>query len=132
MISFLDLPNTSVASKVPSVAVVDPPITVIAFRSPGAVTKAEETAEVAPRDAPTMDLFFFPFLACRYDFSSALCFSFSRSEEHTSELQSLTNLVCRLLLEKKNDVVEFYISLSFTPTPVSDGFVYRTLLNGPL
>src|SRR5437016_9321550 len=26
----------------------------------------------------------------------------NRSEEHTSELQSLTNLVCRLLLEKKN------------------------------
>src|SRR5438046_4498475 len=26
---------------------------------------------------------------------------FMRSEEHTSELQSLTNLVCRLLLEKK-------------------------------
>src|SRR5438093_6977993 len=25
-----------------------------------------------------------------------------RAEEHTSELQSLTNLVCRLLLEKKN------------------------------
>src|SRR5258706_9736026 len=25
----------------------------------------------------------------------------ARSEEHTSELQSLTNLVCRLLLEKK-------------------------------
>src|SRR5437016_11371599 len=25
-----------------------------------------------------------------------------RSEEHTSELQSLTKLVCRLLLEKKN------------------------------
>src|SRR6202012_6310605 len=27
--------------------------------------------------------------------------SIARSEEHTSELQSLTNLVCRLLLEKK-------------------------------
>src|SRR5262249_60273124 len=27
-----------------------------------------------------------------------------RSEEHTSELQSLTNLVCRLLLEKKNKI----------------------------
>src|SRR5437016_6794480 len=27
--------------------------------------------------------------------------AFKRSEEHTSELQSLTNLVCRLLLEKK-------------------------------
>src|SRR5437016_10936363 len=26
-----------------------------------------------------------------------------RSEEHTSELQSLTNIVCRLLLEKKKD-----------------------------
>src|SRR5215213_4725030 len=28
----------------------------------------------------------------------------SRSEEHTSELQSLTNLVCRLLLEKKKNI----------------------------
>src|SRR5437016_11071041 len=28
-------------------------------------------------------------------------FDGGRSEEHTSELQSLTNLVCRLLLEKK-------------------------------
>src|SRR5437016_11981859 len=28
---------------------------------------------------------------------------FTRSEEHTSELQSLTNLVCRLLLEKKKE-----------------------------
>src|SRR5438046_2717009 len=29
-----------------------------------------------------------------------------RSEEHTSELQSLTNLVCRLLLEKKKKNIE--------------------------
>src|SRR5690606_39814686 len=29
-------------------------------------------------------------------------FSAARSEEHTSELQSRENLVCRLLLEKKN------------------------------
>src|SRR5258706_12036176 len=28
-----------------------------------------------------------------------------RSEEHTSELQSLTNLVCRLLLEKKKNTI---------------------------
>src|SRR2546430_12126426 len=27
----------------------------------------------------------------------------NRSEEHTSELQSQSNLVCRLLLEKKNE-----------------------------
>src|SRR5258706_9961627 len=30
--------------------------------------------------------------------------TFHRSEEHTSELQSLTNLVCRLLLEKKKKI----------------------------
>src|SRR5437016_6541223 len=30
----------------------------------------------------------------------------ARSEEHTSELQSLTNLVCRLLLEKKNTKIK--------------------------
>src|SRR5256886_12563749 len=30
-----------------------------------------------------------------------------RSEEHTSELQSQSNLVCRLLLEKKKDSVAY-------------------------
>src|SRR5688572_32426700 len=30
-------------------------------------------------------------------------YSAGRSEEHTSELQSQSNLVCRLLLEKKNN-----------------------------
>src|SRR2546430_6286970 len=29
-----------------------------------------------------------------------------RSEEHTSELQSQSNLVCRLLLEKKNNILK--------------------------
>src|SRR2546427_5640850 len=32
-----------------------------------------------------------------------------RSEEHTSELQSQSNLVCRLLLEKKNIMDELLI-----------------------
>src|SRR5688572_31862584 len=36
---------------------------------------------------------------CR-NFAYSRC---SRSEEHTSELQSQSNLVCRLLLEKKKD-----------------------------
>src|SRR2546427_6834512 len=31
-----------------------------------------------------------------------------RSEEHTSELQSQSNLVCRLLLEKKNKIEHDY------------------------
>src|SRR5256885_10616784 len=33
-----------------------------------------------------------------------------RSEEHTSELQSPCNLVCRLLLEKKKDYNAWYIA----------------------
>src|SRR5260221_9067904 len=33
---------------------------------------------------------------------------FPRSEEHTSELQSHSDLVCRLLLEKKNSVTSLY------------------------
>src|SRR5256885_6063871 len=39
----------------------------------------------------------------------------SRSEEHTSELQSPCNLVCRLLLEKKKKTMHFCI----TPLPFS-------------
>src|SRR2546430_7338043 len=31
----------------------------------------------------------------------------TRSEEHTSELQSQSNLVCRLLLEKKKNLIKF-------------------------
>src|SRR2546430_13012838 len=34
-----------------------------------------------------------------------------RSEEHTSELQSQSNLVCRLLLEKKKTQATFYIAM---------------------
>src|SRR3989338_3521648 len=33
-------------------------------------------------------------------------FALARSEEHTSELQSQFHLVCRLLLEKHNSIVE--------------------------
>src|SRR5256885_8313021 len=44
---------------------------------------------------------------------TARCFSV-RSEEHTSELQSPCNLVCRLLLEKKKKTVNTSILLSNT------------------
>src|SRR5262249_61633153 len=40
--------------------------------------------------------------------SRATARSIRRSEEHTSELQSLTNLVCRLLLEKKKNHMSEY------------------------
>src|SRR5256885_11119940 len=36
----------------------------------------------------------------------------SRSEEHTSELQSPCNLVCRLLLEKKKRTNALYVELT--------------------
>src|SRR5258706_5431111 len=39
-----------------------------------------------------------------------------RSEEHTSELQSLTNLVCRLLLEKKKRHCSVCISTAHADT----------------
>src|SRR5260370_19467146 len=39
---------------------------------------------------------------------SWLCSVAIRSEEHTSELQSHLNLVCRLLLEKKNNITHSY------------------------
>src|SRR5256885_8430671 len=43
-----------------------------------------------------------------------------RSEEHTSELQSPCNLVCRLLLEKKKKIQESRDTLMpFTSVPIS-------------
>src|SRR5947199_5217246 len=50
-------------------------------------------------------------------FMWAACFrwvrSFNRSEEHTSELQSLRHLVCRLLLEKKKRVDSVIVYRNF-------------------
>src|SRR2546430_7581580 len=40
-----------------------------------------------------------------------------RSEEHTSELQSQSNLVCRLLLEKKKMMSEKYSPKFISSTP---------------
>src|SRR2546426_3743053 len=47
-------------------------------------------------------------VAARWDY---LLVDEFRSEEHTSELQSPCNLVCRLLLEKKNDQLPWQVSL---------------------
>src|SRR2546427_5019399 len=40
-----------------------------------------------------------------------------RSEEHTSELQSQSNLVCRLLLEKKKNRLRDVQQSDITPSP---------------
>src|SRR2546423_11921923 len=68
------------------------------FRSPGGgfgCCLALRPAVIAARCAAVIlcGFGFFPF---------AFAAAFPRSEEHTSELQSLAYLVCRLLLEKKN------------------------------
>src|SRR3989475_8843998 len=49
----------------------------------------------------------FPTIPTRTDWFTGR-YSF-RSEEHTSELQSQSNLVCRLLLEKKNRTLTEYL-----------------------
>src|SRR3989442_6902921 len=43
----------------------------------------------------------------------------SRSEEHTSELQSRPHLVCRLLLEKKNSTMTIFPPRTTTSTTAS-------------
>src|SRR5256885_9700632 len=47
----------------------------------------------------------------RQQFGGSVGFPVKRSEEHTSELQSPCNLVCRLLLEKKKIITrhQFFI-----------------------
>src|SRR2546430_9221399 len=47
---------------------------------------------------------------------SVPCVTFARSEEHTSELQSQSNLVCRLLREKKNIFSSFAVCLRLVIT----------------
>src|SRR5256886_10672508 len=50
-----------------------------------------------------------------------------RSEEHTSELQSQSNLVCRLLLEKKKNKMNnvYYYLLIGVPIPPDTEFTNR-------
>src|SRR2546430_5102722 len=47
---------------------------------------------------------YFPDIVVALSRLAATKFVDKRSEEHTSELQSQSNLVCRLLLEKKNKI----------------------------
>src|SRR5690606_39694408 len=58
-----------------------------------------------------------------------------RSEEHTSELQSRENLVCRLLLEKKNGVLlsccVFFLNMLGCPFSWSIASTPRTTLHIP-
>src|SRR5262249_25883707 len=57
---------------------------------PSSATPGQEGPGAPPSGAPKAGSGTYPAMGAR-----------RRSEEHTSELQSLTNIVCRLLLEKK-------------------------------
>src|SRR5690606_41041017 len=59
---------------------------------PACATSARNSASAAPRSNGC---------TCPRSASARSARSRARSEEHTSELQSRENLVCRLLLEKK-------------------------------
>src|SRR5687767_15336243 len=83
-------------------------------------------------DAATTEIYTFPYTTLFRSYSKASAFrskarrhrkackkqsirwSSTRSEEHTSELQSLAYLVCRLLLEKKKKKTCRMLTLSIT------------------
>src|SRR5690606_41794158 len=72
------------------------------FRSGLSTMPTEPTSPAASSNAPKM--VWAGWSASRSRTTSGFePWSCSRSEEHTSELQSRENLVCRLLLEKKNN-----------------------------
>src|ERR1039457_79697 len=54
----------------------------------------------------------------------------ARSEEHTSELQSPCNLVCRLLLEKKKTIIQTATHLTHTPSVRVGSTSHRALPSG--
>src|SRR2546427_7538185 len=66
------------------------------YTSPRQAPSSIEASTQASKTQSTVDIRYFcaPVLLCK------------RSEEHTSELQSQSNLVCRLLLEKKKEVAD--------------------------
>src|SRR5207249_6824186 len=68
------------------------------------------TRRVSPLSRPS---------CCRYDLGTTSLTLLARSEEHTSELQSRFDIVCRLLLEKKN---------AFVDPASSSGYIYPMLL----
>src|SRR5699024_8907665 len=66
------------------------------------INSAKEMVETAGTKANTLN----GFLETKKVFEQGK--KYYRSEEHTSELQSRFDLVCRLLLEKKKKVVRLY------------------------
>src|SRR5256885_9315091 len=79
---------------------------------------SREPQAAKPRSAPSKPMHWFPkalLWLAGIAVAGALALMLTvRSEEHTSELQSPCNLVCRLLLEKKKEHVDS--TLQITPS----------------
>src|SRR2546430_6944838 len=75
----------------------------IPVRHPEQLIALGNTARVGSlsQGSPRTDLFSYPLYRDLRDRNTLVSGLVARSEEHTSELQSQSNLVCRLLLEKK-------------------------------
>src|SRR5258708_27774654 len=83
---------------------------VIAEYGPG---EGVHSREIARRMRPDCQLLLFELEKKQLAIRSHSACDFTRSEEHTSELQSPDHLVCRLLLEKKKQI--YIISSSLLP-----------------
>src|SRR5690606_40547505 len=60
-----------------------------------------------------------------YPYDGDRRFERERSEEHTSELQSRENLVCRLLLEKKNNYEHYRKSTFLTEISLENDIMFH-------
>src|SRR5437899_4523977 len=69
-------------------------------RLPDAIVQYSEVLRLSRDKAP-----WYAVLGWLYARSGRVDEALPRSEEHTSELQSLRHLVCRLLLEKKKKII---------------------------
>src|SRR2546430_7088701 len=82
------------------------------FRSPGSSGCPDGRGSGDPRARPAGGGAVHPERSVRGGLAPTRCDP--RSEEHTSELQSQSNLVCRLLLEKKKNLPIANINLQHT------------------
>src|SRR5258708_24478130 len=85
------------------------------FRSSNEDVPIRPNASRTPHCSPT---YYIHLHSCEFShiLDRGCWFAASRSEEHTSELQSPDHLVCRLLLEKKNNSEQREVSCSKSTT----------------
>src|SRR5262245_62783967 len=76
-------------------------VLILPFSSAATVVEPAVVISSSPSEPCTTQMLSAPRFFSTWAIGSTHCLEKVRSEEHTSELQSLRHLVCRLLLEKK-------------------------------